>query len=77
MKHHGNSIFASDENVPVFLAHGRSDQVLSFEIAERFRDKLQAAGVTVRWCPFDGSHEIPAAVVVALNDFIDGLHLRP
>lgn len=69
--------FRQRRDVPVFLAHGRSDHVLSFAIAERFRDKLQAAGVKVTWCPFDGGHEIPAAVIVALNDFIDGLHLRP
>jgi phospholipase/carboxylesterase len=67
--------FRERRNVPVFLAHGRADTVLSFEIAERFREKLETAGVQVTWCPFDGGHDIPAVVVVALNDFIERLHL--
>jgi phospholipase/carboxylesterase len=67
--------FQERRNVPVLLAHGRADRVLSFEIAERFREKLDAAGVQVTWCPFDGGHEIPAEVVVALNNFIEQLHL--
>lgn len=67
--------FRERRNLPVFLAHGRTDSVLSFAIAERFRDKLKAAGVPVTWCPFDGGHEIPAAVIVALNDFIERLRL--
>ena len=55
--------------MPVFLAHGRSDPVLPFAVAERFRAKLEAAGVRVTWVPFDGGHEIPAAVIIALNTF--------
>jgi hypothetical protein len=27
----------------------------------------------VKWVPFDGGHEIPAVVVVALNRFLGGL----
>ena len=56
--------------LPVFLSHGRSDRVLPFEIAERLRARLEAAGLRVTWCPFDGGHEIPAEVVVALNRFL-------
>lgn len=68
--------FQERRNLPVFLAHGRADTVLPFPVADRFRQKLQAAGVTVTWVPFDGGHEIPAVVVVALNAFIDRLQLR-
>ncbi len=67
--------FPERQNLRVFLAHGRADTVLPFEVAERFRQKLQAAGITVTWVPFDGGHEIPAVVVVALNEFIDRLQL--
>ena len=59
----------------VFMAHGRGDRTLPFATAERFRSKLEAAGVKVTWVPFDGGHEIPAAVVIALNRFIEGLPL--
>lgn len=67
--------FRERRGTPVFLAHGRSDRVLSFEIADRFRQKLEAGGVPVTWCPFDGGHEIPAVVIVALNEFLERLQL--
>ena len=68
--------FRERQGLPVFLAHGRKDGVLSFEVADRFRQRLEAAGLQVTWRPFDGGHEIPGTVVVALNEFIDRLQLR-
>jgi phospholipase/carboxylesterase len=67
--------FDSRRGLPVFMAHGRADRTLPFAAAERFRLKLEAAGVKVTWVPFDGGHEIPATVVIALNTFIEGLPL--
>lgn len=32
--------------------------------------KLKAAGVNVTWFPFDGEHNIPAAVIRELNAFL-------
>jgi hypothetical protein len=37
---------------------------------------LATAGHVVTWHPFDGGHETPAEVVVALNQFIRELHLN-
>jgi phospholipase/carboxylesterase len=65
--------FDSRRGMPVFIAHGRSDNVLQFAVADRFRTKLEAAGLRVTWFPYDGGHEIPAAVIIALNQFILGL----
>lgn len=65
--------FSSRRGLPVFMSHGRSDQVLPFDIADRYRSKLEAAGVRVTWIPFDGGHEIPAVVVQRLNEFIEKL----
>jgi phospholipase/carboxylesterase len=67
--------FDRRRGTPVFLSHGRADGTLPFAAAERFRSKLEAAGVKVTWVPFDGRHEIPATVVIALNRFIEGLPL--
>lgn len=61
--------------LPVFLAHGRQDHTLPFEAADRLRGTLEAAGLRVTWFPFDGGHDIPAPVVVALNEFLARLHL--
>ena len=68
--------FDSRRGLEVFLAHGRSDTVLPFAAADRFRMRLEAAGVKVTWVPFDGGHEMPATVVIALNEFIEGLDLE-
>lgn len=54
----------------VFISHGRADPTLSFASADRFRKELAAAGLDVTWFPFDGVHEIPTQVVVALNQFL-------
>ena len=67
--------FPGRRNLPIFIAHGRNDGVLPFAIADRFRTKLQAAGMDVTWVPFEGAHEIPASVVQALNAFLAGLRL--
>lgn len=65
--------FSRRRAMPVFLAHGRADRVLPFAVADRFRLKLEAAGLKVTWCPFEGGHEVPAAVIIELNKFIDAL----
>ena len=67
--------FPVRRSLPIFIAHGRQDGVLPFAIADRFRTKLQAAGLDVTWVPFDGGHEIPASVVTELNAFIARLHI--
>jgi phospholipase/carboxylesterase len=55
---------------PVFMSHGRVDQLLPFSAAETLRDRLTAAGAHVEWHPFMGGHEIPPAVVDALGAFL-------
>jgi phospholipase/carboxylesterase len=68
--------FARRRGLPVFVAHGRRDDILPFDVAERFARELEAAGLRVTWFPFDGGHEVPEAVVVALNSFLTNLPLE-
>ncbi|MGI8671582.1 MAG: alpha/beta hydrolase [Luteitalea sp.] len=56
--------------LPVFIAHGRRDPVLSFRSSERLQRLLRDAGLRVLWLPFDGGHEIPSSVVIALTRFV-------
>jgi phospholipase/carboxylesterase len=65
--------FARRRGLPVFISHGRSDEILPFGAAERFEHELAAAGLAVTWVPFDGGHEVPTEVVVALNRFLAGV----
>jgi phospholipase/carboxylesterase len=62
--------FPGRRRLPIFIAHGRNDEVLSFAIAERLMNDLRVAGVNVTWFPFDGGHEIPRIVIDALNSFL-------
>jgi phospholipase/carboxylesterase len=68
--------FATRRGLPVFISHGRADEILPFEVADRYRRKLEAAGLDVTWVPFDGGHQVPASVVVALNAFLTKLQLK-
>ena len=65
-----NAAMRARRGLPVFIAHGRRDNVLPFDIAERVQQTMRAAGLNVTWIPFEGGHEIPAEVVDALNDFL-------
>jgi len=62
--------YARRKGLHVFISHGRSDPTLSFEVAERMQGEMAAAGMLVTWFPFDGGHETPAEVIVALNEFL-------
>jgi phospholipase/carboxylesterase len=67
--------FVRRKGLRVFMAHGRSDPTLSFEVAERMQKEMKAAGIEVTWFPFDGGHETPTAVIAALNEFLLRLSL--
>ncbi len=60
-------------NLPIFMSHGRRDDVLNYDIALRLRDVMKRAGLRVTWVPFDGGHETPAEVVTALNRFLENV----
>lgn len=62
--------FAGRRRLPMFIAHGREDAVLPFAVMERFQARLKAFGLDVTWMPFDGGHEIPAAVIRAAGAFV-------
>lgn len=53
----------------VLQSHGRVDPLLPFSIAERLRDELTTAGLSVNFVPFNGGHEITGSVI----DGIDAL----
>lgn len=66
---------AKRRGLPVFMAHGRGDDVLPFDLAEELQRELVAAGLSVSFLAFDGGHEMPAEVIGALGEFLAGLGL--
>ena len=61
---------ATRKGLPIFMSHGRADNILPFDLAERLHAELLAAGLAVTFLPFDGGHEIPEEVVRALGEFL-------
>jgi phospholipase/carboxylesterase len=63
---------ASKARPPVFVAHGRMDDVLSYRGGQRLVALLEGQGFPVTFRGFDGGHEIPAEVLAALEDHLFG-----
>ncbi len=62
--------FEQRRGTPVFMSHGRIDELLPFPIAEGLRDQLIAHGLPVQWVAFQGGHGIPAGVVDGVGAFL-------
>ena len=58
------------KGLPVFQSHGTQDEILPYVGAERLRDALIHAGLSVEWQSFRGGHEIPWSVLQRLGPFI-------
>jgi phospholipase/carboxylesterase len=58
------------KGLPVFQSHGVQDEILPYVGAERLRDTLFHAGLSVEWHNFRGGHEIPRMVLQRLGLFI-------
>lgn len=61
------------KGLPVFMSHGRADDILPFDLAEVLRDEMVAVGLDVTFVAFDGGHQIPEEVVAALRAFLERL----
>ena len=61
---------AKRSGLPVFQSHGIRDQILPHIMAERLRDELKLAGLSVEWHSFRGGHEIPEPIVEKLGRFL-------
>lgn len=68
---------AARRGLPVFMSHGRDDELLPFALSEGLRDALVAAGLAVQWVPFGGGHTIPERVLDGLGAFLDETLHRP
>jgi phospholipase/carboxylesterase len=58
------------KGLPVFQSHGVQDEILPYVGAERLREALVHAGLSVEWHNFRGGHEIPSVVLQRLGLFI-------
>jgi phospholipase/carboxylesterase len=54
----------------VLQSHGRYDTVLAFAQAERLRELMTGAGLSVEFIPFDGPHTIAPEVLERMAEFL-------
>lgn len=62
--------FSRLSGVPVFVSHGRRDQLLPFSGAEALARRAEEAGARVTFVPFDGGHSIPPIVRTEVAAFL-------
>jgi phospholipase/carboxylesterase len=51
---------AANHDTPIFMAHGRGDQVIPIDRAEKSRDLLQSLGYSVEWHEYMMQHAVCA-----------------
>ena len=56
--------------LPAFQSHGTQDPILPYVMAERLRDELTLAGLSIESHSFRGGHEIPDPILNRLSEFI-------
>jgi phospholipase/carboxylesterase len=59
--------------MPVFIAHGDHDAVLSPTAGQALRDALAWGGARIDWLGFDGGHEVPLLVWRRLRGFLQSV----
>jgi len=47
-----------NKNIPIFMAHGKVDEVIAFEIGEKSRAKLESMGYPVEWHEYNIGHGV-------------------
>ena len=63
---------ADRSELPVFIAHGRNDNVIGVGFAEAARDLLRGAGLPVDYHEGAGGHQIDPAHVAPARDWLAG-----
>ena len=64
---------AANASIPLFMAHGTDDPVLSFELAETSRVALEALGYAVDWHAYPMEHSVCMDEVRAIGAWLAAL----
>jgi phospholipase/carboxylesterase len=62
--------YGGRRGLPLFMSHGRNDEILPFPVSEALRDELDSSGMPVEWLPFRGGHGIPWEVQEGVSAFL-------
>lgn len=61
---------AANQHTPIFMAHGQVDPVISIELAEQSRARLQQLGYLVEWHSYPMAHAVCNEEVAAIRAFL-------
>jgi phospholipase/carboxylesterase len=61
---------ATNQNTPIFLAHGTHDPVVVVQRGMESRDTLEALGYSVDWFPYPMEHSVCPQEIVDLNHWL-------
>ncbi len=61
---------AANQHIPIWMAHGRFDQVIALSTAQSSRDTLQAAGYPLSWHEYDMPHSVCDEEISDIRDFL-------
>lgn len=64
------SRYGARRGLPVFMSHGRQDELLPFAVTDALRGVLEQHGMDVTWMPFVGGHGIPQEVLGGTSAFL-------
>jgi phospholipase/carboxylesterase len=61
---------AANDVTPIFMAHGRSDAVLTMSLGVQSRDFLRSQGYAVEWHEYPMAHAVCAAEIADIREFL-------
>ena len=64
---------AANLSTPIFMAHGRADDIISLDRALASRFSLQESGFTVQWYEYAMAHSVCAEEINDIRLFLTGL----
>jgi phospholipase/carboxylesterase len=64
---------AANERLPIFMAHGTSDNVLPLALGESSRRTLEAQGYAVEWHAYPMTHSVCREEVSAIGAWLTAL----
>lgn len=60
----------ANKNIPIFMAHGIFDDVISLEMSKVSRDLLQNSGFSVNWYEYRMAHSVCAEEIIDIESFL-------
>jgi phospholipase/carboxylesterase len=71
-KNHGNDVnrLNINQGIPIFMAHGTQDPILSYEIGQASKDRLAELGYSVEWHTYNMGHTVSNQEIHDLSQWV-------